>query len=78
MANARQCDRCGDYYKRNYYKSESLMTYRAKEDDGDFLKDIVINTEKGSIKDYDLCDNCFKMLGYFLSNKKIIKFEGVI
>ncbi len=78
MAYAKQCDRCGNYYKKNYYKTETLIGYRASEDTSDSIKFITISTVNNTDKSFDLCDDCLKLLSYFLSNKKIIKFEGVI
>lgn len=77
MACAKQCDRCGNYYKGNYYKTETLVGYRAKEDAGDSIKHITISTAKKVEKSFDLCDDCLKILNYFLSNKEI-KLKGVI
>lgn len=78
MAYAKQCDRCGNYYKKNCYKTETLVGYRASEDACDSINFITISTVENVSKSFDLCDDCLKLLNYFLSNKKIIKFEGVI
>ena len=77
MACAKQCDRCGNYYRGNYYKTETLIGYRAKEDANDSIEYITISTVKNVKKSFDLCDDCLKILDYFLSNKEI-KLKGVI
>lgn len=75
MAQAKQCDRCKNFYKYNHCKSERLLSWRKKES-GSIAKIAIIDNQGDSLN-YDLCDDCLKILDYFLLNKKI-KLEGVI
>lgn len=75
MAQAKQCDRCQKFYKYNHCKTDRLMSWRKKET-GSVAKIAVIDNQGDSLY-YDLCDDCLRILDYFLSNKEI-KLQGVI
>lgn len=48
MAMAKQCDRCGSFYKDNTYLSIG----------GIFVTQIRFGSSRGDIKAYDFCDEC--------------------
>lgn len=75
MSQAKQCDRCQNFYKYNHCKSERLISWRRIKI-GSVSKIAVID-DKNNPKYYDLCDDCLRILDYFLSNKEI-KLKGVI
>lgn len=50
MAMAKQCDRCGSFYKDNTYLSVG----------GIFVTQIRFGSSRGDIKSYDFCDECLK------------------
>ena len=75
MSQAKECDRCKNFYKYNHCKSERLISWRRIEI-GSVSKIAVIDDEGNPIY-YDLCDDCLRILDYFLSNKEI-KLKGVI
>lgn len=57
MADAKKCDRCGNYYDENNCKI-----------DGCILKNIrYISVDGYIILEFDLCDDCFKKLKKFMT-----------
>lgn len=75
MACAKKCDRCKDYYEKNYFKSDKFFNTFKFENDN--VMGISIDTKFANGYSYDLCDNCLELLSYFLSNKEI-RFKGVL
>lgn len=69
MANAKKCDRCGEYYSANtYYKTAYGRAVTG------------ISTgfnENDNVEWYDLCDSCIKKLYGFLETKEV-KMKKII
>lgn len=66
MAKAKKCDRCGNYYDRNLFRTEKGGTVRG----------IDVISANGTIRTcFDLCDKCLCALSCFLENPKFTRKE---
>ena len=75
MAAAKKCDRCKNYYEKNYFKSDKFFNIFKFENDS--IVGINVKTHFSNGYSFDLCDDCLQLLDYFLSNKEM-RFKGVI
>lgn len=59
MANAKQCDRCGKFYKNNKLLS----------DKGLFISQIYTASNDTILEKFDLCDECILKLHNFMKGE---------
>lgn len=59
MANAKQCDRCGKFYKNN-----TIL-----HDKGSFITRIITADDNDILEKHDLCDECIRKFQDFMKGE---------
>lgn len=72
MANAKKCDRCGEFYEKRSYDCKTTYSKFIKMLEGD-LKVHEVNSSSGFY--FDLCPICFHKLMDFLHIEEVDKGE---
>lgn len=68
MADAKKCDRCGNYYDENAKHKVTINSCKT------VISEVCTYTRSGhAYKPYDLCDNCIDDFFEFMCNRQLEK-----